>query len=63
VAEGKDLKWWHPLVSGRAETVHEAGVSARGRVRASEADVNFEDWPKFIKDWPGRPPRARKPQV
>jgi hypothetical protein len=60
VAEGKDLMWWHPLVSGSPDTVHAAGVSVRSRIDAFEDDVPLEDYPDFIVQWPGRvPKRAR----
>ena len=63
VADGRDLYWWHPLVSGDPDTVHAAGISVRGRVSASEDDVvppdTLED---HIVSWPLRwPKRAREP--
>ncbi|MEM6759876.1 MAG: YcgN family cysteine cluster protein [Pseudomonadota bacterium] len=48
---GKDLPAWHPLVTGRPGSVHEAGVSMRGRT-VSEFDTPDEDWENHIIDEP-----------
>ncbi len=60
LAEGKDLPDWHPLVSGSPDSVHEAGVSVRGRVVASEDDIAQELWPDRIVKWPNRPVRRKR---
>ena len=42
IYEGKPLYWWHPLISGDPETVHQSGVSIRGWAR-SEEDITSDD--------------------
>ncbi|CAA7617235.1 conserved hypothetical protein [Magnetospirillum sp. UT-4] len=50
LTEGRALPWWHPLVSGDPETVHQAGISVRGRAvaenRAGPLDHHIVAWPE-----------------
>lgn len=51
VANGEDLPWWHPLVSGSQETVHEAGISVRGWARSEARVKPASFWKYIIKDY------------
>lgn len=51
LAEGKDLPEWHPLLTGRAESVREAGISIHD-FAVSETEVDcVEDY--VIEDFDG----------
>jgi len=49
LAEGKDLAPWHPLVSGKAGSMHDAGMTVAGRVVCERDAGDFED---HLVNWP-----------
>jgi uncharacterized cysteine cluster protein YcgN (CxxCxxCC family) len=50
IAEGRELAWWHPLVSGDKDSVHKAGVSIRGK-SIPEQNVHPDGYEEQIIQW------------
>ena len=57
VRDGEALYWWHPLVSGSRETVHDAGISVQGRV-VSEQGMELDEYENHVVSWPGELPEG-----
>ena len=53
LVDGGQLAGWHPLVSGRQETVQEAGISISSYA-IKEADVGDDDLTEYVIDWLGK---------
>ena len=52
LSQGKDLSWWHPLVSKDPESVHQACISARDRA-ISEEFIHPDDVIDYVIPRPG----------
>jgi len=59
LAEGRGLADWHPLISGRPDSVFRAGVAVRGRA-VSERDIDPDDIEGHIIRWLKAPRSLRR---
>ena len=50
--QGKPLFDWHPLISGTAQSVHDAGVSMQGAT-LPEFEVDEDEWEDHLIEEPG----------
>lgn len=51
VHEGRPLYAWHPLISGTAQSVHDAGVSTQG-ITIPEFEISEDDWEDYLIEEP-----------
>ena len=49
LAEGRELAWWHPLISGEQASVAAAAISVGGQV-VSESEVDAEELGYYLID-------------
>ena len=47
LSAGEDLKWWHPLVSGSKDSVHEAGISIKDKA-VPEQSIYWDEWEHYV---------------
>lgn len=50
LSEGKDLSWWHPLVTGKKDSVQKAGITIN-QFAVLENDENINHLEDHVQEW------------